>query len=147
MKIVHLQLRNNLYCLLVPMGRFSYYPPHDKDRNEFTECAHRATEELLSHWRWKKEKCVYNERYMCPPCIAGDKEQCISLSVTGKLFNQMTDGQIGKISRLFALVFSDSVCTKTKSDLGEELWALTPPCEALGLCDSLVDFSFVRQPR
>ena len=54
----------------------------------------------------------------------------------------MTDRQIGKISRLYALVFSDSVCTITKSDLGEELWALTPPCEALGLCDSLGDFFF-----
>ena len=52
----------------------------------------------------------------------------------------MTDGQIGKIYRLFALVFSDSVCTTTKSDLGEELWALTPPWEALGLSDSLGDF-------
>ena len=79
---------------------------------------------------------------MCPPCIAGNKEQCISLSVTGKLFNQITVGQIGKICRLFALVFSDSVCTNTKTVLGEELWALTPPWEALGLSDSLVDFYF-----
>jgi hypothetical protein len=46
------------------------------------------------------------------------------------------------ICRLYALVFSDSVCTSTKSDLGEELWALTPPWEALGLNDSLGDFSF-----
>ena len=70
------------------------------------------------------------------------KERCISLTGTGKLFNQITVGQIGKICRLFALVFSDSVCTTTKSDLGEELWALTPPWEALGLSDSLGDFSF-----
>ena len=49
---------------------------------------------------------------------------------------------MGKIIRLFALVFSDSVCTITKSDLGEELFALTPPWEALGLSDSLGDFSF-----
>jgi hypothetical protein len=62
---------------------------------------------LLREWRGKKEKCVYNERYMCPPCIAGYHELCISLSGTGKLFNQMTDGQIGKINRLLALVFSD----------------------------------------
>ena len=77
---------------------------------------------------------------MCPPCIAGNQEQCISLSGTGKLFNHMTG--IGKICRLYALVFSESVCTTTKSDLGEELWALTPPWEALGLSDSLGDFSF-----
>ena len=85
-------------------------------------------------------KCEYNEQFMSPPCIAGNQEQCISLSGTGKLFNHMTE--IGKICRLYALVFSDSVCTTTKSDLGEELWALTPPCEALGLCDSLGDFFF-----
>ena len=54
----------------------------------------------------------------------------------------MADGQIGKICRLFALVFSDSVCTNTKTVLGEELWALTPPWEALGLSDSLGDFFF-----
>jgi hypothetical protein len=54
----------------------------------------------------------------------------------------MASGQIGKISRLFTLVFYDSVCTITKSDLGEELWALTPPLEALGLCDYWVDFIF-----
>ena len=77
---------------------------------------------------------------MCPPCIAGNQEQYISLSGTRKIFNHMTE--IGKICRLFALVFSDSVCTTTKSDLGEELWALTPPWEALGLSDSLGDFIF-----
>jgi hypothetical protein len=49
---------------------------------------------------------------------------------------------MGKIIRLFALVFSDSVCTITKSDLGEELFALTPPWEALGLSDSLGEFFF-----
>ena len=49
---------------------------------------------------------------------------------------------MGKILRLFALVFSDSVCTITKSDLGEELFALTPPWEALGLSDSLGEFFF-----
>ena len=54
----------------------------------------------------------------------------------------MTDGQIGKICRLFALVFSDSVRTTTKLDLGEDFWALTPPWEALGLSDSLGDFYF-----
>ena len=88
---------------------------------------------------------MYNERHKCPPCISRNRynqEQCLSLSGAGKLFNHMTDGQIGKISRLITLVFSDSVCTITKSDLGEELWALTPPCEALGLCDSLGDLFF-----
>ena len=57
------------------------------------------------------------------------------------LFNKMTDGQIGKISRLLAL-FSDSVCTLTKSDLGEELGVLTPPLEAFGPCDSVDEFFF-----
>ena len=71
----------------------------------------------------------------------GNKEQCISLTGTGKLFNKITGDQIGKICRLFALVFFDSVCT-IKPVLGEELWALTPPWEALGLSDSLGDFSF-----
>ena len=57
-----------------------------------------------------------------------------------KLLNRKTE--IGKISSLYALVFSDSVCTTIKSDLGEELWALTPPWEALGLSDSLGNFTF-----
>ena len=54
----------------------------------------------------------------------------------------ITEGQMEKIIRLFELVFSDSVCSITKSDLGEELFALTPPCEALGLSDSLGEFFF-----
>jgi hypothetical protein len=74
---------------------------------------------------------------MCPPYNAGNQEKCISLSGTGKLFNHMTE--IGKICRLFALVFSELLCTTTKLDLGEELWVLW---EALGLSDSLADFSF-----
>ena len=37
---------------------------------------------------------------------------------------------------------SDSVCTLTKSDLGEELGVITPPCEACGPCDSVDEFFF-----
>jgi hypothetical protein len=95
---------------------------------------------------------------MCPPFIAGNQKKCLTLSGTVKLFNRMTGcrrdsfygteklfnhkTEIGKISSLYALVFSDSVCTTIKSDLGEELWSLTPPWEALGLSDSLGNFFF-----
>ena len=54
----------------------------------------------------------------------------------------MTEEQIGNIGRFFAKVFTDSVCNVTKSDLGEELWNLTPPWGVLGLGYSLRDSSF-----
>ena len=97
----------------------------------------------LKYWQEKKEKCCHlKEKYMlliygtpmrgamCSPCLAavgGSKEPCISLTGAGTLFNQMTEEQMGNIGRLFAQVFKDSVCNVTKSDLGEELWNLTPP--------------------
>ena len=86
---------------------------------------------------------MHDKIYMRPPCIAGNQEQCISHSGVGKLFKHMMDGQIGKINRLFELIFSDSVCTITKLNLGEKLWVLTPTCEAVGLCDSLVDIYII----
>ena len=52
----------------------------------------------------------------------------------------MTDSQIGKITRLISLIYSDSLCTLT--NLGEELGVLKPPCEALGPFDSLDEFCF-----
>jgi hypothetical protein len=128
------------------------------NRNFAAENAGEHMETFLHHWRRKKGKCESNERVICPPCIAGNQKKCLSLSGTGKLFNRMTGRlrdslsvtekllnrktEIGKISSLYALVFSDSVCTTIKLDLGEELWALTPPWEALGLSDSLGNFTF-----
>ena len=93
---------------------------------------------------------------MCSPCIAAvggstnswdppgrfSEEPCISYTGAGKLFSQMTKGQIGNIGKLFAQVFTNSVCYVTKSELGKELWNLTPPWGALGLGYSLRDFSF-----
>ena len=86
-------------------------------------------------------------RHFCSPCndaswTGGSKEPCISQTGAGLLFRQMTEDQVGNICKLFAQVFSDSVCTVTKSDLGKELWNLTPPWGVLGLSDSLRDFSF-----
>ena len=78
----------------------------------------------------------------CPPCCDGNKEKCLNLSGIGKLFKDLHNLGTGKISSLYALVFSDSICTTINLDLGEELLALTPPWEALGLSDSLGDFSF-----
>jgi hypothetical protein len=54
----------------------------------------------------------------------------------------MTKGQIGSIGKLFAQVFTNSVCYVTKAELGKELWNLTPPWGVLGLGYSLRDFSF-----
>ena len=54
----------------------------------------------------------------------------------------LTEDQVGNICKLFTQVFSDSVCTVTKSELGKELWNLTPPWGVLGLGYSLRDFSF-----
>ena len=89
---------------------------------------------------------------MCSPCIAavggppagsGSKEPCISLTGARKLFRQMmTKGQRENICKLFAQVFTNSVCYVTKSELGKELWNLTPPWGVLGLGYSLRDFSF-----
>ena len=62
------------------------------------------------------------------------------MSSTGLLFNNMTDSQIGKITRLISLIFSDPVCALT--NLGEELGVLKSHCEALGPCDSLDEFFF-----
>jgi hypothetical protein len=76
------------------------------------------------------------DKFMCSPCIAavgGSKELCISLTGAGILFNQMTKEQIGNIGKLFAKVFTDSVCYITKSELGKELWNLTPPLGGLRL--------------
>ena len=90
-------------------------------------------------------KSDLHKKFMCSPCgasVGGSKEPCISLTGAGILFNQMTEEQIGNIGRLFAKVFMDSVCNVTKSDLGEELWNLTPPWGVLGLGYSLRDFSF-----
>ena len=99
----------------------------------------------IKWWKGKESKCLTREEFMCSPCIAavgGSKEPCISLTGAGILFNQMTEEQIGNIGRLFAKVFMDSVCNVTKSDLGKELWNLTPPWGVLGLGYSLRDFSF-----
>jgi hypothetical protein len=63
------------------------------------------------------------------------------MSSTGLLFNNMTDSQIGKITRLISLIYSDSLCTLT--NLGEELGVLKPPCEALGPFDYLDEFCFI----
>ena len=56
-----------------------------------------------------------------------------------KLFNNITEGQIGKIGRLFALIFTDSVCTLTKLDLGDVLGGTR---KAFGPCDSVDEFFF-----
>ena len=97
---------------------------------------------------------------MCSPCIAAvgcyttaamapwdppgrfSKEPCISYTGAGKLFDQMNKRQRRNIGKLFAQVFTNSVCYVTKSELGEELWNLRPPWGALGLGYSLRDFSF-----
>ena len=98
-------------------------------------------------WKKKTRKCslLLNPESMCSPCIAavGDsKEPCISLTGARELFSQMTEEQLGNIGRLFAEVFTDSVCTVTKSELGKELLNRTPPWGVLGLGYSLRDFSF-----
>jgi hypothetical protein len=99
-----------------------------------TEDAGSNIETFLDHWRMKKGKYESNERLMSPPSIAGNQKKCLILSGTVKLFHRMTGRlwdilngtekllnrktEIGKISSLYALVFSDSVCTTIKSDLG-----------------------------
>ena len=86
----------------------------------------------IKGWKGKTDKFskILNRDFMCSPCIAavvGSKEPCISLTGSGKLFSQMTKEQLVNIGRLFAQVFTDSVCTVTKSELGKELWNLTSP--------------------
>ena len=70
-------------------------------------------EMYLLEWRNKRELCRLNEQCRGPPCIGGNHNQCISLSGARQLFSNIT----GKLSRLFALIFSDwtmhhkTICT------------------------------------
>ena len=81
---------------------------------------------VLKWWTGKNcclthEKSHLYKKFVCSPCAAaegGSKEPCISLTGAGILFNQMTKEQSGNIGRLFAQVFTDSVCNVTKSGFG-----------------------------
>ena len=68
----------------------------------------------------------------------------VSASLPGawQLFNNITEGQIMMLSRFFALIFTDSVCTTSHLKLGEPISILTLHLEMSRNSDSLDDFFF-----
>ena len=151
--IVRSFLRRHLILLVEPVWYYEWPPgPAEWDRLcDHTDGSRNSLEGVLRSWTIKHSCCSSREEFMCSPCIAAvggppaecyTKKPCISHTGAGKLFSQMTKGQIGNIGKLFAQVFTNSVCYVTKSELGEELWNLSPPWGALGLGYSLRDFSF-----
>ena len=105
-------------------------------------------------------KCdIKNDDYLiCLPCLVIknlahhgpdndiSEEQCVISTNVKELLNELKVDQIGNICKLYARVFTESVCTNTiYPDFRWKPRTLTPPWGVLGLGYSLKDISFNKE--